>query len=83
MIYGVYSVRDALNGFGQPMLDTNDQTAVRNFKVGISQNVGMQAALKDYDLYKIGSFNTEDGALIRLSPVELIESAVTAFGGDL
>lgn len=81
MIYPVYAVRDALNGFGQLMLDTNDQTAIRNFKTGLSGNSSMLASVKDYDLYKLAEYDTEKGTVVAVVPIELVISGPEAVGG--
>lgn len=77
----MYSVRDKLNGFGQLLVDTNEATAVRNFQNGIASNVGMQNNLSDYDLYQLGEYDTETGVITAVSPIKMIVSAQSAFGG--
>jgi len=32
----VYSIRDVLNGYSAPMVDVNDNTAIRNFKYSLA-----------------------------------------------
>lgn len=81
MIYPVYSVRDQLNGFGQLLVDTNEATAIRNFQNGIAQNVGMKNNLKDYDLYQLGEYDTDNGVITPIQPIKMIVSAQSAFGG--
>lgn len=59
MKYGIYSVRDCLNGFGVPVCDFNDGTAKRNFR---SSLVGHQIANpSDYDIFRIGHFDVDTG----------------------
>lgn len=61
-----YSIRDKLAGFGYPTVDLNDATAKRNFAVAVN-NPGvnsMSFAPGDYDLYKVGFFDTENGSIL-------------------
>lgn len=68
MKYGVYSVRDCLNGFGALMCDFNDSTAKRNFKNALSGH--KNATCGDYDLFRIGSFDVDSGVITpEASPV--------------
>lgn len=56
----LYSVRDLLNGFSAPMSDINDDTAQRSFAFAIQSQPIMQANCTDYDLFRVGSFDSED-----------------------
>lgn len=66
MSYPIYSFRDTAAGrFGQPILEANEMTAVRGFKMAINSQQGtMNFAPQDFDLYKIGEFDIEKGELI-------------------
>lgn len=68
MKYGIYSIRDLLNGFSVPMCDFNDSTSKRNFKNALSSN--QNANRGDYDLFRIGSFDVDTGIVTpEINPV--------------
>lgn len=87
MIINVYSIRDTLSGFLTPVLEHNDAIAMRNFSLACSKQANESSTMRfrpsDYALYRIGTFDTESGALDRLDPVELVctGDSVTV-GGD-
>lgn len=62
MKYPVYAIRDLKAGFGQPIVSLNDQTMIRTFSVKINQIDEMSFAPADYQLFKIGTFDTDSGA---------------------
>lgn len=73
MIYGLYSILDHKAGFLPPQVDQNDQTASRNFAHAIMQTGSvLHTHAEDYELYKVGSFDTETGVLSVLSVKELV-----------
>lgn len=63
MIYGVYVIRDVKMGFTSPMLDSNDETAMRNFITQV-KNANLNPTLffnkKDFSLYKLGEYDTDN-----------------------
>lgn len=60
----VYSIRDVHTGFMTPTVDQNDNSAMRNFGHAVMNSASlMNSHPKDYSLYKIGSFDTESGAI--------------------
>lgn len=80
MIYPVYSYRDKKVGFMMPQCDQSDQSAMRGFAFAINQSEGiMNFAPGDFDLYKIGEFDTEKGTVIGCTP-ELICSGDNVYG---
>lgn len=82
MRIGIYVMKDEKVGFLNPMADTNDGTAIRNFKHAIENNAIMHCNPKDFSLYKIGSFDSSDGETILESTLTLLCHG-TDFGGDL
>lgn len=65
MVLPMYSYRDSKVGFGSPIVEQNEQTAVRGFSYAINSNDGlMNFSPKDYDLYKIGEFDFEKGVVV-------------------
>lgn len=78
MKYPVYSYRDLKVGFGQPVVDMNDQSAIRGFSFAVNQNSNiMNFSPKDYDLYRIGEFDSEKGILISEKVPVLVVSGVS------
>lgn len=61
MISPVFAVRDVLNGFLCPMIDLSNESAIRNFKYALQSNDLMGFCPSDYDLYCLGTYNTDDG----------------------
>lgn len=69
MKIGVYSMRDQLSGFLTPTFELNDQIAIRNFSYAIKKpDTLLFASAKDFDLIKIGEFDSDTGELTPISP---------------
>lgn len=86
MIYGIYSIRDAKTGFMTPSIDINSDSAIRNFAfslIGVPTVISTFA--KDFDLYQLGSFDTDSGRLVPLDVPMYIMSgpAAMALGESL
>lgn len=73
MIYGVYCVRDLKTSFLSPTVDVNDASAIRNFSHAIiaSDNI-MHTHRSDFQLFKLGGFDTDTGDFIPLVNKDLI-----------
>lgn len=64
MILGVYSIRDSKTGFLQPTFENNDAVALRNFQHAIvSSESVLSTHAPDFCLCRIGSFDSESGAI--------------------
>lgn len=73
MRLGIYSIRDNLTGFLTPVVEQNDSVARRNFEHAIMNPQSlMHSHVSDYDLYKLGYFDTESGVVEQAVPIELI-----------
>lgn len=71
-IYPVYSIRDAVSGcFGQLLVESNDQTARRNFRYGCREGL-MDYARDDFSLYHIGAYNVDTGEFVPLPIPQLV-----------
>lgn len=70
MIYPCYSVRDNKVGFEPSILiDMNDATAKRGFGFQVNNATSMRNfSPADYDLFKIGEFDTESGIFKAITP---------------
>lgn len=80
MKYPVYSYRDIKTGFMPPQCDQSDQTAIRGFSYAINSKDGlMNYAPSDFELYRIGSFDTETGKITEEIPT-LIVTGVNVYG---
>lgn len=73
MKYGVYSMFDAKTGFLTPTVDINDDSAIRNFAHSIANSEGILYSFsQDFQLYRLGEFDTDTGALTQASPTALL-----------
>lgn len=69
MKYPLYSYRDNKVGFMMPQAFENEAAAVRGFSYSINGNEGlMNFSPADYDLYHVGYFDTEKGAIVGEMP---------------
>lgn len=75
MKYPVYSYRDSKAGFGQPIVENNEFTAIRGFKYAVNGNGIMNFSPADFDLYKIGEFDPEKGEIVGCVPVFVLSGA--------
>lgn len=75
--YSIYSVRDVHNGFGLPICDYNDRTAKRSFLAAVSQDGVMSPG--DYDLFCIGTFDTESGTIEPLAYPSIVSRGTEVF----
>lgn len=65
MLYGVYCIRDLKTGYLSPTVDINDASAVRNFRHAASRVDSLFfSSPADYQLFRIGTYDTEDGVLV-------------------
>lgn len=74
----VYAIRDVkANAFQQLTVASNDAVIVRSFAESIynKRDSIMSFSPKDFDLYRIGVFNTETGIVEPESPVVLVVNA--------
>lgn len=65
MTYPVYAIRDIKEGFGVPRLNLNDEMMKRQFGYEINQEgTLLQYAPQDYELYRIGQYDTNNGRML-------------------
>ena len=73
MKFGVYAMKDNLSGFLTPTFEVNDDVAMRNFAYAVShKDTLLYAEKKDFDLYKIGEYDSETGHLEPLESVNML-----------
>lgn len=79
MIYPIFSYRDTKVGFLTPQCDQSEASAIRGFSFAINSKDGiMNFSPKDFDLFKVGEFNTETGEIVSCMP-KLIASGTGVF----
>ena len=79
MIYPMYVIRDTKVGFDpQIILQMNEQSAVRGFQFMMSNENSMQGKFPaDYELYKIGDYDTDSGIVDPVNPPKFIVNGGT------
>lgn len=75
----LYAFRDKYNGFGGIQMYTNEPTAIRDFSKHINNAPDMVFAPADYDLYKIGKYDTETAEITPMLP-QMIIAGASVFG---
>ena len=71
----LYAFRDKYNGFGGIQLYTNEPTAIRDFSQRVNNVPEMVFAPGDYDLYRIGHYDTETAEIKPCLPEMIISGA--------
>ena len=80
MIYNLYSIRDKYRGFMQPALDLTDEASKREFGSSLNNSpLGMGYAPADFDLYKVGTFDSISGRIDSVAPIEFICNGMEVF----
>lgn len=83
MIYPIFSYRDNKVGFGAPIIDQNEAAGVRGFSYAVNAHEGiMNFSPADFDLYKIGTFDSEKGVIEAITP-ELVCSGTSVYGAKV
>lgn len=76
MKYGLYAIRDAKVGFMSITVDANDSSARRNFEHACANTSSLfYTHPHDYDLYKLGVYDTDSGVIDPINPPEFVCSA--------
>lgn len=61
----MYCLKDTLTCFQNPFLSINDNTAIRDIKLAYSMaNDVEKNKAKDFQLFKVGTFDEDTGALV-------------------
>lgn len=80
MKYPIFSYRDVKVGFLPPQCEQSEQAAVRGFAYAINSKDGiMNFSPKDFDLFKVGEFDTDNGQVTSCIP-ELVVSGTSVYG---
>lgn len=74
--YPIYVTRDKINGFRAALLlDQNQQSAYRGFAYQINNDQYMNYSPSDYDLFEVGTFDTESGEIESKLPEFIVNGA--------
>lgn len=72
MEYPIYAIRDSKVGFMTPTVDQNDASAARNFEHAVMNSASlMNSHPGDYELYRIGTYETDSGEIHPEMPVHI------------
>lgn len=71
MVYGLYSIKDELEGFAPPVMIQDDKMAKRWFKTNFENNIMMKSNPTDYSLWLVGYYHTGKGIIRALPENEL------------
>lgn len=79
MLYNLYAIRDSKTGFMTPVCEVNEDAAIRNFYHSVAASDGiLRTFSKDFDLYQIGTYDTDKGVISPVIPILNIASASDA-----
>lgn len=79
MKHPLYAIRDVLTRFLAPMVDDNDNSAIRNFKLWVNQNGLADYSPSDFELYRVGVFDSDSGTIDPVYPAEFVVSGSSVF----
>lgn len=83
MIYSIFSVRDLKGDFYSPRIEQNDVSAIRWFSMTVNTPETLtNFAPADFQLYRIGTFNSETGLITPLNLPVLLISGNEVFGKE-
>lgn len=78
MRFNVYCMRDVKTGYLTPTFELNEGVARRNFAFAVTNKDSLfYANPEDFELYCIGSFDTESGSLVGLNEPQFMLSAAS------
>lgn len=83
MIVEVVSIRDRLTGYSWPQFEYNVDVAKRNFADAVRKNEHFGEHIHDFSLYRLASFDTDNGIVLVPDFPELICTAFDVTGGEL
>ena len=83
MTYPIYSVRDLKGDFYAPRIEQNDESAIRWFSMTVNTPETLTYfAPSDFQLFRIGSFDSESGLISPLNLPVLLISGNDVFGKE-
>lgn len=82
MKYIAYSLRDKVSGeFRDLTLNVSDDVAKRDLSYVVNNDTRFQFMSKDFELYKLGIFDTKTGVFEQFNPIEMVVQADQLLGG--
>lgn len=81
MILNVYAMRDKHTGFLAPTFEVNDHVAIRAFSYALLNSPGsvLGFAPADFDLFYLGTYDTDSGYITSLAVPSLVVTGQSAF----
>lgn len=80
MLYKLYAVRDSKVGFMMPTVELNDAVAQRNFAYAVNNNGTMNYSPNDFDLFRLGTYDTDNAKIVLDDIPELVVSGSSVVG---
>lgn len=80
MIKCICSMLDRKSGFDAVQIVDNVELAKRAFGYAVNNDGIPSYAPADFELYKVGEFDTKTGELMPIQPIELICTGLEVFG---
>ncbi len=72
----IYSIRDQFTGYANPFVSASDAVAIRDFRIACNHKDSILfASPKDFDLMRLGTFDSELGVLCPEAPVIVASGA--------
>lgn len=79
MTLNIYAIRDAKSGYMSPTFELNDAVAMRNFEHAcLNSDSLLFSHFEDFDLYRIGTYDTDSGCISDVVPQQFICSGASA-----
>lgn len=76
MILYMYSICDKCTDYVFPFPAYSDQAAIRNFGVEMNSNPIAKEHPADFDLFKVGEFDTHTGTVQAYVPNQMVTSGI-------
>lgn len=79
----MYAIRDNKTVFWSPVEGYNDPAAVRDFEMLVNKNDMLRNHPGDFDLYFVGTFDSDTAVFDPVNPIEFVVSAsALVYGGN-
>lgn len=83
MIYPLYSIRDIKGDYFSPRIEQNEPSAIRSFAFTVNTpGTTIHSFPEDYQLFRVGDFDSDTGRLLPLANPEFVVSASAVFEKD-
>lgn len=68
----LYEMRDKLSGYTTPIPFTKKEIAMRYFKEQVKNTITVKTTPSDFEMYKVGEFDSDTGKVTMLENYELV-----------